>query len=1076
MKQEMQEQRVPLSFAQRMFWFLDQFQAETPVYNLPRVLKITGELDIPALRDAFRTLLRRHDILRTRFVASPEGEVFQCVLEDVDIDLTIRDLSNLPTSERNIETATVASNEARKTFNLECPPLMRVTLLRLGPGEHVLILVMHHIITDGWSMGILFEELSQSYKRLATGQEPEMAPLPLQYADFALWQQGHLTDDALQGDIEYWQNNLRGCPDLLQLPCDKLRPAVQSHLGSIESFIISETQTNRFKQMCTHESVTLYMALLAVFQVLIARYTGTDDIPVGTPISVRNDPDLSGLVGCFINTLVIRGDLSGNPSFRELLQRTREASLKAFAHQEVPFERLLTELKYERARSHTPLFQMMFILHNTPKEIFEIPGMLIEEVELDSGIAKFDLTLEIAEQNKELYCQLEYSVDLFERPTIQRMVQHFQNLVTGAIEAPASPISKLCMLPASERKQLVFDWNATSVDYSKELTIIRAFEDQVRRTPDSIALREGLRTLSYRELNSRANQVAGALLEKGVQPDMPVGLYLKRSTDAIVALLGVLKIGSPYVPLDVSQPKHRVNLLITAAGSRIIVTHRALKPDLPKVDFVLLDADMPLWKDTPAIPPASSPATGPACIIFTSGSTGIPKGVVGTHRATLNRLEWMYRTYPFSSSEVCCQKTALSFVDSVWEIFGPLLHGIPNVILPEEVVIDPELLIGSLARERVTRIVLVPTLLRVLLEHAPDLGTRIPQLRLWTVSGEELSIDLTGRFLAAFPEARLLNLYGSSEVAGDVTHYEVGEVAGLNTIPIGKPISNTRVYVLDESMEPLPIGVPGMLYVGGDCLSPGYWRRRDLTRERFIANPFAEELGPVLATGDRARWLADGNLEYLGRVDSQTKLRGFRIELGEIEANLIEHPLVRQAVVLVNGSSPQARQLTAYVVGQDGAALSSQELREFLRTRLPGYMVPAFFVEIPEMPLLPSGKVDRRALPSPPTEARVVADEQIEPRDDTERQLMSIWRELLDGKEFGVRDNFFGVGGNSLLAMQVLARIRKAFEVEVSIRSFFDGPSIEELRHEIEKVKASGVKPRVSALVPRARAGVDRAT
>src|SRR5215813_5998742 len=419
------------------------------------------------------------------------------------------------------------------------------------------------------------------------------------------------------------------------------------------------------------------------------------------------------------------------------------------------------------------------------------------------------------------------------------MINHFKNLISAAIEDLASPISKLNMLAASERKQILFDWNATSADYSKDLTITQAFEDQVRRTPDAIALREGARTLTFRKLDSRANEMARALVDKGVQFDMPVGVYMKRSTGAIVALLGVLKIGSPYVPLEVSQPKHRVNLLITAADCRIVVTHRALKPDLPEVEVVLLDADMPLWTDKSELPPTPHPAVGPAYIIFTSGSTGIPKGVVGTHRATMNRLEWMYRAYPLSTQEVCCQKTALSFVDSVWEIFGPLLRGVPNVILPEEVVIDPELLVAALARERVTRIVLVPTLLHVLLEHAPNLGARVPHLKLWTVSGEYLSVDLAKRFRQAFREARLLNLYGSSEVAGDATYYEVGDVAGLNTVPIGKPISNAQVYVLDNFLEPLPIGVPGMLYVGGDCVSPGYWRRPDLTREHFIANPFA---------------------------------------------------------------------------------------------------------------------------------------------------------------------------------------------------------------------------------------------
>ena len=1070
----MNEGCFPLSFMQRFFWLFGQLEPNAPAYNLLRALKITGELDISALGQAFRTLLRRHDVLRTGFFSSLEGELFQCVLDDVDISLTIRDISSLRAFKHELETATIAFEEARKIFDLERPPLLRLTLLRLGPGEHMLILVMHHIITDGWSMSILFKELAQSYEQLAAGQKSEMAPLPLQYSDFAQWQQEHLADDAFQEDLEYWQNNLRGYPGLLQLPSDRPRPAVQSHLGSSESFTIDEALTRRIKQTCVRESVSLYMLLLAAFQVLLSRYTGAHDIAVGTAVAQRNDPDLDGLVGCFINTLVIRGDLSGNPTFRELLQRTRAVSLGALAHQELPFERLLTKLKCERNRSYNPLFQVMFILHNEPKQVFQLSGLLIEEVECDSGLAKFDLTFEVVEQDEGLHWQVEFNTDLFERPTIERMINHFENLISAAIEDPASPISKLNMLAASERKQILFDWNATSAGYSKDLTITRAFEDQVRRTPDAIALREGARTLTFRELDCCANGVARALVDKGVQPDMPVGVYMKRSTDAIVALLGVLKTGSTYVPLEASQPKRRVNLLITAADCRIVVTHRALQPQLPEVEVVLLDADMPLWTDKPELPPAARTTAGTAYIIFTSGSTGIPKGVAGTHRATMNRLEWMYRTYPFSSEEVCCQKTALSFVDSIWEIFGPLLRGVPSVILPEEDMIDPELLIGSLARERVTRIVLVPTLLRILLEHSPDLGARVPELKLWTVSGEEISADLARKFCAAFPEARLLNLYGSSEVAGDATCYEVGDVAGLNTVPIGKPISNTQVYVLDEFLEPLPVGVPGMLYVGGDSVSPGYWRRPDLTREHFIAHPFAEQLGSVFATGDRARWLPDGSLEYLGREDTQTKLRGFRIELGEIEANLMAHPMVRQAAVLVSGTSPEARRLTAYVMGQDKAALSSQELREFLRTRLPAYMVPVLFVELSELPLLPSGKIDRRALPPPSSEARIATREQIEPHDDIERRLVSIWRELLEVKGFGVTDNFFELGGNSLLAIQVLARVRKAFEVEVSIRSFFDGPSIEELRQEIEKARASGAKPRRPAILPRTRAAADR--
>jgi amino acid adenylation domain-containing protein len=1070
----MNDHLFPLSYPQRMFWFLDKLEPDTPAYNLPRAFRMEGQLDIDALEEAFRVLLRRHDVLRTCF-AELDGELCQCVKDDVSIDLVSHDLSMLPASRREIETLAIASEEARKPFDLERPPLFRLTLVRMGPVKHVLILVMHHIITDGWSMSTLFREIARSYGQLVVGQQPQTIKLPLQYADFAHWQQEALTEEMLQGDVEYWREQLRGSPALLQLPSNRPRPGIQSHHGSIDSITIDEPLTRRIKQMCAREGVTLYMGLLALFQALLKRYTGTDDIPVGSPVAGRNDPDLADLIGCFVNTLVMRGDLSGNPSFRELLQRTRAAVLKAFAHQVLPFDHLLAKLKCERTHSYTPLFQIMFILQNAPKQLVRLPGLAIEEMELDSGLAKFDLTLEIVEQDAGLYCQFEYSSDLFDRSTIQKMGLHFQNLLSSAVEHPASPISKLNMLSTLERKQIIFDRNTASAEYSKDVTIVGAFADQARRTPEAIALREGGRTLSYRELDRRTDQVARALIAKRVRPEMPVGIYMRRSIDAIVALLGILKVGSPYVPLEVSHPKHRVHLLITTSDCRIVLTHRALKPDLPEIECVLLDEDMALWANESGMLLPSEPVQQPAYIIFTSGSTGVPKGVVGTHRATINRLEWMYRTYPFSSQAVCCQKTALSFVDSVWEIFGPLLRGIPNVIVPEDVVIDPGLLLGLLARERVTRIVLVPTLLRVLLDHAPDLGTRVPRLKLWTASGEYLSADLAERFRAAVPEARLLNLYGSSEVAGDVTYYEVGELAGVDAIPIGKPISNIQLYILDEFLEPVPIGVPGTLHVGGDCLAQGYWRRPDLTSERFIPNPFGVGSGPIFDTGDRARWRVDGNIEYLGREDTQTKIRGFRIELGEIEANLMAHPLVRQATVAVVGHMPDAAQLTAYIVGRDGPAPSPEELRAFLRARLPLYMVPVSFVEMAELPLLPSGKVDRRALPEPATGGAAAPRPHIEPRNEVERQLAAIWCELLDVKEFGVTDNFFDLGGDSLLAMQVLARIRRTFQVEVSIRSLFDGPRIDELGREVEEAKISGAVPRVPPIVPRPRpaTGVD---
>jgi amino acid adenylation domain-containing protein len=1071
----MNDSLFPLSFAQRMFWFLDRIDPDTPAYNLPRALKIEGQLDREALRNAFQALLHRHDVLRTVFVTR-NGELFQRVLDHVEVDFAVLDQSGLPAPQRMTETMKIASDEARKSFDLEHGPLMRLCLFCLAPEEHVLVLVMHHIITDGWSMSILFKELAQFYAQFSNGREAKLAALPLQYTDFAHWQLDNLSEETLRSDVEYWQENLNGSPDFLEIPSDHPRPPIQTHRGSTESFIIDDAVTHQINDLCSREGVTLFMALLAIFLVLLSRYTEKDDILVGTPTAGRSDPDLAGIIGCFVNTLVIRGDLSGNPNFSEVLERVRVTALEAYTHQKLPFGQVLAKLTRERPRSHTPLFQTMFVLQNAPKQVIRLPGLLIEELELDSGLAKFDLTLEIAEKGGSLYCQIEYSTDLFERSTIERMALHFQTLILSAVEDPACPITKLNMLGVAERKQLTVDWNATSAVYGRDITIIRAFEDQVRRTPNAISLFEGVRKITFFELNRRANQVANELIHRAVQPGTPVGVYAKRSIDTIIALLAALKVGSPYVPLDTSQPKHRLHLMLKASNCAIVLTHRALQSDLPDpMNCVLLDEDAALWANQPVISPSFSSNGDVAYIIFTSGSTGVPKGVAGTHQATMNRLEWMYRTYPFSEGEVCCQKTALGFVDSIWEIFGPLLRGIPNVLIPEELVIEPDLLLELLERHRVTRIVLVPALLNALLEYAPDLGDRVPALKLWTVSGEYLPIDLVRKFRLAAPDAVLLNLYGSSEVAGDATYYEVEQLAaGQHAIPIGKPISNTQAFILDRFRQPVPIGIPGTLYIGGDCLSRGYWNQEDLTRERFVRNPFNANLGLLFDTGDRGRWRADGNIEYLGRLDTQSKIRGYRIELGEIEANTRAHPSVRQAVVVVAGSNQYSQQLVTYLVWRDGRAVPFAELQAFLRERLPEYMVPARFIEISEIPSLPNGKVDRHALPEPTLWENAARSERTEPRNDIERQLVAIWRELLPAKEFGVTDDFFALGGDSLLAMQVLARVRKVFQVELSIRSLFDEPTVDALGRGVEKAKESGVAP-LPAIVPRPRpaTGID---
>jgi amino acid adenylation domain-containing protein len=1050
---------VSVSSAQRMLWLFERAGPDKPAYNLPRALLIRGKLDIDALRDSFQTLVHRHDALRLRFVER-DGEILQTADESVTIKLPVWDLTYLPREKRMTEALRLVAAEGRLPFDLARAPLLRIALLRIDDHAHVLCLVVHHIVTDGWSMSIVFDEIAEIYRSRVAQVAPDLPQLTLRYVDYARWQQDHLPEAALAADLAFWRAALHDCPPLLEIPTDHARPAILSHGGSSHRFRIDPDVTSRLKEACTRARGTLYMGLLAVLQILLARYTGSEDIPVGTPVSGRNDGNLRDLIGCLINTVVMRTDLAGDPGFSEVLTRVRGVVLDALCHQDVTIEQLIRHVRPQRHRGHAPFFQVMLILQNMPKQLPRLPGLDIEELEFDRGMAKFDLTLEVVEEDGGLNCEFEYRTDLFEPATIARMAGHFHQLLAGALDTPEVPFTRLPLLDARERSRLLIEWNRTAADYPRDCRIDEAFTAVARSSPNAIALVQAGQTIHYAELDHRSNQIARALMARGIPAEAPVGVCMPRSVDTYVAILGILKAGHPYVPLDVSQPTSRLHRLIDDCGCGQILTQRALAHALPAtIETILLDPDSAIWtcsRDTPLAPRRGSEV---AYVIYTSGSTGDPKGVMGTHRGCMNRLEWMYRAWPFLPGEVCCHKTALGFVDSIWEMFGPLLAGVPVAIASDDDVLDPERLLTLLAEVDATRLVLVPTLLGALLDQAPDLAARLPRLRHWTTSGEYLSAELAARFKQACPGAILLNLYGSTEVAADATWHEVRELNNNSPVPIGRPISNTWVYILDGHLEPVPIGVKGQIYVGGDCLAAGYWRSADLAAERFVPGTF--DLGPsrLFATGDLGRFLADGSIEYLGRLDRQVKIRGYRIEPGEVEMHLAAHPDVRKAVVAAtSGALGQARKLVAYVVGRSNRAPLAEELRAFLRARLPHYMVPADFVEMQELPLLPSGKVDLRALP-PHCDNANASRRLVEPRSPTEAQLAALWCELLEVPEVGVTDNFFDVGGDSLLALQLLARIREQLEVDIAVRSLFDTPTIDRLALEIETAKANGRTP-----------------
>ncbi len=1052
----MSDQRIfPVSLAQRRLLFLNQLDPGSFAYNLTRLFRIVGPLDPDALTRTINNLVTRHSSLRTRFIVEAD-DGYQIIDSEFEVDLPVSDVSHVPQPDREGEAFRLANELGQTSFDLSQGPLFRLLLVRLGPAEHLLVLTMHHIITDGWSMSTLFGEIGKVYAELVHGEPAKLPELSIEYADFAQWQRKHLTADRLDDDVKYWNRKLHGHPDFTGLPADRPRPAVQRHEGATEVFQIGERLARELGQIADTNGATLFMLLLAALQVLIWRYSGNEDVLVGTPVAARDDPELENVIGLFANTLVLRGQLSGDPTFVELLRRTRETTLEAYEHKNLPFEKLVEVVKPRRSLSYTPLFQIMLVLQNMPRQMLQLPGLILEELEFDQGSAKFDLTLEVAEQDG-LRCALEYSTALFEKGSIARLARQLETLLSDISRNPDRRISQLRLLDDATRDRLTFQFNATDAEYRQHARLEHLFEQQVERNPDRIALVEGSSEITYGELNARANALARLIVQRGLDQDRPVGVHMERSIDAIVAFLAALKANTPYVPLDVANPRHRLELLIGDAGCRLVLTHRGLRNALPDdVEVISVDQSAVLEGNRDPLL-ANGAASDLAYIIYTSGSTGVPKGVAGTHRAAINRFEWMWKAYPFSDSETCCQKTALGFVDSVWEIFGPLLAGVKSVIIPDELLLEPEQFATLLSRHEVGRIVLVPSLLRAMLDVVSDLPTKLPRLKLWSTSGEVLPAHLARRFHQALPAARLLNIYGSSEVTADVTCCEVYPGQHLATVPIGKPICNTHIFVLDEHKNLVPPLVQGEIHVGGDCLARGYWKQPELTAQRFVPNPYRPDKSEFLfATGDLGRMLADGTIEYLGRADQQIKLRGFRIEPGEIEANLAGHPRVREAAVAVHGESPETQQLIAYIVRSEGTGPLASELQRFLRTRVPEYMIPAVFAELDRLPLLPSGKLDRMALSGSGGENPVKPRKTVKGRTETEIKLSTIWREVLGIDLVSVHDNFFDVGGHSLSGMRVLARMRRDFQVDIPISSLFDKPTIAELAVEVERLKAAG--------------------
>lgn len=1037
---------LPLSFGQERLWFLDQLEPGTPVYNLCHAVRLKGSLNLPALEQALNLIVARHESLRTNFCAE-EGRPFQVISPVRVLPLVVVDLKDAVVENPEVELKSRLQVEACRPFDLATDLLVRALAFQVAPREHVLLLTMHHIISDGWSLGVLFRELAKGYAGFCQGKSPALTDLPVQFGDFALWERQQLHGPSFDEALSFWKQQLGGALPALELPVDHPRSSAAVARGALRSFTLSPPLTEAVMALGQQEGATLFMTLLAAFNVLLYRWTGADDIVVGSVVAGRRKVELEKLIGFFVNTIVLRTNLKGDPTFRTLLRRVRDFSFAAITHQGLPFDVLVKELRPDRAASRNPLFQVMFVVQNAPSPTAEMPELAVELVDVDTDTAKFDLTLSILEAPEGLRIGFEYNADLFNPQTIERLLGGFEVLVASIVAGPDRPIADLPWMGSGEQQRIVTEWNRTETDFPRNGTVHEMFEEKVSAAPGRHALSFADEAMTYQELNDRANQLAHYLRAAGVGPDSLVALCLERSPEMIVALLAILKAGGAYVSLDPSYPADRLAFMLADAQAAVVLTTAALRRVIPTNDGAMpalrvieMDTEaIQLRRQPTANPAPRSRATDLAYVSYTSGSTGRPKGVCITHRAVL-RLVLNTNYIDLGPDDVLPQLSNCAFDASTFEIWGSLMHGGRLAIVPPAVVLSPPELYTFLAAEGVTVMFLTTALFNQQVEFRPDFYR---SFRVVLFGGETANASMVRAVLRSEPPQRLLHVYGPTEVTTFATAHEVREVpADAATVPIGAPISNTTVYVLDPRGRPVPVGVAGELYIGGVGVARGYLRRPELTAERFVTDPFQPGADARLyRTGDRVRWRADGTLEFLGRFDRQVKIRGFRIELGEIEAVLERHPGVKQAVVEVKESDSSERRIVAYIAAET-PTLEPAELRQYLQSRLAEYMIPGAWVILDTLPLNANGKVDRAALPVPQTASGA---EHVPPRDETERQLVEIWTSVLGVERVGVRDRFFDLGGHSLLAVRMVARLEKAFGRTLPVAAIFQHGTIEEL-------------------------------
>jgi amino acid adenylation domain-containing protein len=1051
-----QSKQAPLSFAQERIWFLHQLEPEGAAWNMPLAVRLTGPLDVTALQHSLDEIARRHETLRTTF-SMTDGGLAQEIAPAIAVLLHLIDLRDEPPAEREAKARQLVNQEAQRSFDLARGPLFRTHLVRLSEQEHVLLLNVHHIVSDGWSQAVLVREFTQFYDAFARRHFSPLPSLPLQYADFAQWQRQSVGAEGMEQELAYWKRQLAAPLPSLGLIPDHYDSTSAPQLVR-ETLTLPHTLGEALKTLGRQEQATLFMVLVAALKTLLYRYTSQTDLIVGSPIANRNRAELEGMIGVFINTLVLRTDLSGDPSFVELLGRVRRTVLDAFANKNVSFEQIVQAVQPQRDLSRNPLFEVVFILQGEQPRPPDLPGIQSSMFPIDIQPQFPDmLGIAVWETEEALVSILEYRTDLLSA----RIASHWQTLLEGIVAHPQQHLSALPILSEAEQYQLLAEWNNTGTDYATDQCIHELFEAQAAQTPDAVAVVFDDEQLTYQELNQRANQLAHHARKLGVGPDVLVGICAERSVEMVIGLLGILKAGGAYVPLEPTYPVERLALMLEDACAPVLLTLAKLAPVLPtsQAHAVSLDTDWDQIAQQSTQNPASQ-VTGHnlAYVIYTSGSTGEPKGAMNTHAGIRNRLLWMQETYQLTAVDRVMQKTPFSFDVSVWEFFWPLLTGACLVVARPEGHKDSAYLVRTIVEQKVTTLHFVPSMLQMFVEDPEVEMCR--SLKRVICSGEALPFDLQERFFARL-DAELHNLYGPTEAAVDVTCWACERESRSRTVPIGRPIANTQIYLLDSNLRLVPMGVPGELHIGGVGLGRGYLNRPDLTAERFIPNPFTppyamggdiEGCLRLYKTGDLARYRPDGNIEFLGRMDYQVKVHGHRIELGGIEAVLEQHPTVRKAVVVVRGTGdePDDKRLAAYIVAQD-PALALGDLRDWLRAKLPDYMVPSDWMMLPALPLTPSGKIDRKALPAPDVFQPERLDEYVAPETPVEEKLAEIWAQILHVEQVGIYDNFFNVGGHSLLATQVIRRINKTFSLNLSVDSIFDEPTIAGLALLIEE-------------------------